>query len=181
MATSIQRHLLVKEEDQEDKEATSACSTCYPEIVECRRSYSGTSIWPCQKHLWQNKNYIRPLLLRPTRGTENRPLIHSSIHSSNRPVIHSFLHLLRQKAVVVVFMFPVCGFFSQAQCAVDSGSQFALIKFNRPVWVPQDRQHAGWQQSNADFHYLQLQWPNYSHSDQCSGLHFGFHYRNVVR
>lgn len=98
----------------------------------------------CAENIYDGeKNCIRTLLPRPTRGAENRPLIHSSIHLSTHPVIHSFLHLLRQKAVVVVFMFSVCEFFSQAQCAADSGSQFALIKFNRPVWVPQDHQHAG--------------------------------------
>lgn len=81
-------------------------------------------------------------------------------HSSIHPVIHSFIPpLCRDNRLLfcVVFMVSVCGFFSQAQCAVDSGSLFTLIKFNRPASVPQDPEHMGRQQSNADFHYVKLQ------------------------
>lgn len=60
-----------------------------------------------------------------------------------------------------MFTVSVCG-----GSPVLSGRLFALIKFNRPVWVPSEPEHTGWQQSNADFHYLKLQRPNYIQSNQ---------------
>lgn len=93
------------------------------------------------------------------KKAKNRPFIHPSTLSS----VHSCTHRDNR---LLCCVYGLCGTFSQAHCAVDSGSLFTLIKFNRLVSVSQDPEHTGQQWSNADFHYLKLRWPNYIQSNQ---------------
>lgn len=113
------------------------------------------------------------------RGAENRPFIYPSNCPSCCPL--SPLRTETKGCCCCVYRLHLWGFpvMEYRPHSAALRCLFAPIKFNRPVWGPPDPERAGQQQSNVDFHYLKLQWPNYIQSNQNWVLQSGFHYSNA--
>lgn len=74
-----------------------------------------------------------------TMGRSREQTVHSFIY----PSCHPFTPPWTIGCCCCVYVLCLWVFPPRPQCAVDSGSPFALIKFNRPVSVPQDPQRMG--------------------------------------